>query len=273
MRSFWKVFVALALMLPLGAFVAGTLVASAADDPAPRDTIIIDDQSGTPSSDPSPTDAEPADDATRPQRRRRRRPSGDASDDDGGDDDGDDDHAGTATHDDDPRRRPRRRRRLATTTAATTTPGRAAATDSGSTAPGSGSGGGDDSGTAATTVAATTTDPETTGARPERSGVSVRVRITAAVALLTLLALTGAGLIVYVIEAQRIDQDISDRVDQQFERVRRSSRNEPRAPSFATVGALLDAFLEVEVPADDTRRSCPGTTAGPQNKSAGRLHR
>ena len=32
MRSFWKVFVALALMLPLGAFVAGTLVASAADE-------------------------------------------------------------------------------------------------------------------------------------------------------------------------------------------------------------------------------------------------
>ena len=47
MRSFWKVFVALALMLPLGAFVAGTLVASAADDPTPRNTIIIDDQSGT----------------------------------------------------------------------------------------------------------------------------------------------------------------------------------------------------------------------------------
>ena len=60
MRSFWKVFVALALMLPLGAFVAGTLVASAADDPTPRDTIIIDDQSGTPSSDPTPDrDTEP----------------------------------------------------------------------------------------------------------------------------------------------------------------------------------------------------------------------
>ncbi len=33
MRSFWKLFVALALILPLGAFVAGTLVASAADAP------------------------------------------------------------------------------------------------------------------------------------------------------------------------------------------------------------------------------------------------
>ena len=55
MRSFWKVFAALALMLPLGAFVAGNLVASAADDPEPRDTIIIDDTSGTPSVDPTPS--------------------------------------------------------------------------------------------------------------------------------------------------------------------------------------------------------------------------
>ena len=55
MRSFWKVFAALALMLPLGAFVAGNLVASAADDPAPRHTIIIDQQSGTPSGNPTPS--------------------------------------------------------------------------------------------------------------------------------------------------------------------------------------------------------------------------
>ena len=54
MRTFWKIFAALALMLPLTAFVAGTLVASAADDnPAPRDTLIVDDQSGTPASDPT----------------------------------------------------------------------------------------------------------------------------------------------------------------------------------------------------------------------------
>jgi hypothetical protein len=55
MRNFWKVFVGLALTLPLGAFVAGNLVASAADDPSPRDTIIIEDQSATPSGEPSPT--------------------------------------------------------------------------------------------------------------------------------------------------------------------------------------------------------------------------
>ena len=75
MRSFWKVFAALALMLPLGAFVAGNLVASAADDPAPRDTIIIDEQSGTPSGDPSPTPTSTgtpsASPTQRPGRRRR----------------------------------------------------------------------------------------------------------------------------------------------------------------------------------------------------------
>ena len=55
MRSFWKVFVALALLLPLGAYVAGSLVASASDDPEPRNPLIIE-QSGPASgnSDPSP---------------------------------------------------------------------------------------------------------------------------------------------------------------------------------------------------------------------------
>ena len=96
---------------------------------------------------------------------------------------------------------------------------------------------------------AATTERETTGARPERSGVSVRVRITAVVALLTFLALSSAGLIVYVIEAQRIDQDISDRVDQQFGEFQKFQEQE--GASFASVGALLEGFLEVEVPNDD----------------------
>ena len=57
MRTFWKAFVALALVLPLAAFVAGNLVASAADSPSPRHTIVIDDQSGTPTPTPSPASA------------------------------------------------------------------------------------------------------------------------------------------------------------------------------------------------------------------------
>ena len=95
MRSFWKVFAALALMLPLGAFVAGNLVASAADDPAPRDTIIIDDTSGTPSGDPSPSSSPTGTPEREPDRRPDDDPTDDPTDDqtddhggDGGDDDG-----------------------------------------------------------------------------------------------------------------------------------------------------------------------------------------
>src|SRR6478609_7567766 len=72
MRSFWKVFVALALMLPLGAFVAGSLVSSAADDPSPRQTIIVDDSSGTPSQTPS-TDPSPS---STPKPRAQQSPQG-----------------------------------------------------------------------------------------------------------------------------------------------------------------------------------------------------
>src|SRR3954447_18382048 len=80
MRSFWKIFAALALMLPLGAFVAGNLVASAANDPAPRHTIVIDDEAGTPSD--SATPSSPASSTASP-----------SGHDDGAEDQGDD-HGG-----------------------------------------------------------------------------------------------------------------------------------------------------------------------------------
>ena len=57
MRTLWKTFVPLALVLPLGAFVAGSLVASTADDPPARETIVIRESgatSGTPTSTPTP---------------------------------------------------------------------------------------------------------------------------------------------------------------------------------------------------------------------------
>jgi two-component system, OmpR family, sensor kinase len=97
-------------------------------------------------------------------------------------------------------------------------------------------------------MVAATTDRRT-GARSERSGISVRVRITAAVALLSLLALTAAGLIVYVIESQRIDQDISDRVDKQFEEFQKFQAQD--GAKYTNVGQLLNAFLAVQVPDDD----------------------
>jgi signal transduction histidine kinase len=105
-----------------------------------------------------------------------------------------------------------------------------------------------------TTVAVTTDAPRQPDARPERSGVSVRIRITAAVALLTALALTGAGLIVYVIEAQRIDAEISKSVDQQFQQFQSFQANDVNPQTgkpYVNVGSLLDAFVERQVPDDD----------------------
>ena len=61
MRTFWKVFAALALMLPLGAFVAGTLVSASAHDPRPRETVILQDSTDGPDPTSSPS-GEPADD-------------------------------------------------------------------------------------------------------------------------------------------------------------------------------------------------------------------
>ena len=123
---------------------------------------------------------------------------------------------------------------------------------------------------AVTTVAATTDPAPTSSARPERSGVSVRIRITAAVALLTALALAAAGLIVYVIECQRIDEEISQSVDQQFAEFQKFQETE--GASFATVGALLDAFMVSQVP-DDYEALVTwyddGDGPGPQQVSAG----
>jgi hypothetical protein len=59
MSTFWKVFAALAVLLPLGAFVAGSMIASAADAPAPRQTLVVED-SGT----PTPAPASPVADQT-----------------------------------------------------------------------------------------------------------------------------------------------------------------------------------------------------------------
>ena len=65
MRTLWKILLPLALVLPLGAFVAGSLVASAADDPPVRDTIVIRESSATP--------RHSAADSRRPTPRRGRR--------------------------------------------------------------------------------------------------------------------------------------------------------------------------------------------------------
>jgi two-component system OmpR family sensor kinase len=105
-------------------------------------------------------------------------------------------------------------------------------------------------------VAATTSDQHepTRDARPRRSGVSVRVRITAAVAALVAIALTGAGAIVYAVEGQRIEDQIVAEVDQElaeFARLQQGGGGAGTRASFAGVGDMLDTFLARNVPDDN----------------------
>jgi hypothetical protein len=55
MKTVWKVLLGLALVVPLCAFVAGSLAASASDDPAQRHTIQIQEPSPTRTPTRSPT--------------------------------------------------------------------------------------------------------------------------------------------------------------------------------------------------------------------------
>ena len=109
--------------------------------------------------------------------------------------------------------------------------------------------------TAATAVAVTTDGPPPArDARPPRSGVSVRVRITAAVALLVALALTGAGAIVYAIESQRIEDQVAEEIDQElaeFAALQKDGLDPTTQKPFADVGAMLDTFLARNVPDDN----------------------
>lgn len=59
MSTLVKIVVALGLVLPLGAFVVGSLAASGAEEPGPRQTIVLRD-SPTPSASPH-EDRSPAD--------------------------------------------------------------------------------------------------------------------------------------------------------------------------------------------------------------------
>ena len=54
MKTVWKVLIGLALVVPMGAYVAGSLAASAADDPAPRETIEIREPDPDPRRRPRP---------------------------------------------------------------------------------------------------------------------------------------------------------------------------------------------------------------------------
>jgi two-component system, OmpR family, sensor kinase len=105
---------------------------------------------------------------------------------------------------------------------------------------------------AATQAVETTTDQRRhVNARPDRSGVSVRTRITATVALMVTLALTGAGAIVYLIESQRIDQQIDERIDQAFSGLAQFQADADTGGQLGTLEELLRGFLSSQVPAEN----------------------
>ena len=82
----------------------------------------------------------------------------------------------------------------------------------------------------------------------------MRVRITAVVAFLVASALTGAGLIVYLIETQRLEEQTVREVDQEmaeFTTLEAGGIDPTTGESFTDVRPLLRTFLERNVPDDD----------------------
>lgn len=100
---------------------------------------------------------------------------------------------------------------------------------------------------------------ETMTTRPrvtDRRGLSVRVRIAVSVAVLTGLALAGAGLLVYALESARIDRAVSDQVEQELAEFAtlRDEGIDPAAPrqqGFDDLRVLIRTFLSRNVPDDD----------------------
>ncbi|UMG92808.1 ATP-binding protein [Nocardioides sp. TF02-7] len=114
-------------------------------------------------------------------------------------------------------------------------------------------------GMTATTMTATmgTMTTVTTEAMTEpaerRPGLSVRVRITAAVAALVTLGLVATGLIAYVLELQRVEDSVQREVEQELDEFARL-RNEGVDPLTGRpfgVESLLYTFLQRNVPDDD----------------------
>lgn len=85
------------------------------------------------------------------------------------------------------------------------------------------------------------------GRRAVRPVFSVRTRLTAVVALLVLIALGLAGLIVYVVEQNRLDEQTSFRIEQEFAELRKLERE----GDYTRSSQLLDRYLRTHVPDRD----------------------
>lgn len=99
----------------------------------------------------------------------------------------------------------------------------------------------------------TTGEGTTTATTTERApGWSVRTRITAAVCLLVALALTAAGLLVYVLGLQRVDESIPQIVGQELaelEEFQANGLDPDTGRPYTRIRPLVVEFLERNVPA------------------------
>ena len=87
-----------------------------------------------------------------------------------------------------------------------------------------------------------------------RTSVSVRVRITATVALLVLAGLVVAGAVVWTIESRRLDQQVTAEIDQEFAefgKLQDQGVNPATDQPFESPQAMVRQFLESNVPDDD----------------------
>jgi two-component system, OmpR family, sensor kinase len=85
------------------------------------------------------------------------------------------------------------------------------------------------------------------GGRRRRAGLSVRTRIVVSLAVLVASALTVAGVIIYVLEASRLQASSLAQADQE----RAEFASLQRADRFSDINELLYEFLERNVPSDN----------------------
>ncbi len=100
----------------------------------------------------------------------------------------------------------------------------------------------------------TGTTEDASPSRSPRAGFAVRTRIATSVAVLSALALGGAGFLVYVLESNRNEQKVTEQVEQEIAELaalQRSGVDPETRRRFASAERLLDTFLIRNVPDDD----------------------
>ncbi len=99
-----------------------------------------------------------------------------------------------------------------------------------------------------------TTEPRPHLRRFRLPPVSVRTRVTAVIAVLTFAAMSGAGVLVYMLESARIERVVNQQIDQEiaeFRLLQQRGVDPDTGERFDSVGRLLDVFLVRNVPDDD----------------------